>query len=1275
MLSSSSPPKLSTMQPHGLGPGKQASGDLPLMAMLQQKMASDRLPLLPPANNNSTMPSNSQNHPLTSRAYTGLHSPLGHPQHIPFSDFLLRQIDSAECKCFMGLFAELERVWLTVDNRFILWNYRDGVEFFSYEDLDSVILTCGLVRPKSGIFCDDVAHLIVLVSATDIRILGVSTSTSTSASNAPSDDAGLHLLATDIQLPTDGVLMLCVAGTQNGQIWLGGRDGHVYEVVYEYQETWFTRKCQLRRLTGGLFRSLLPAFFSSASSSSSSSSSVGAVVQLVVDEDRGVLYSLADSGHVTVHRLSKKAAGRVEWSIESSLRVSVVDACKSSGGVLNGRSGSVVDVDSFHVISIFALASSTSAGASTRQPALVAVTARGYRVYMALSPANGLEVLHIRALPSIEDERDVNARAIPFTHFDTALVRDGVFFAAGTCAQSGNLLFTSCLDTGSIIKSRQFFEWCSISNTVDRVWDVAETATSSAAAASGTIESGAYNELSTQLTRPPRAFVMLTNHGVYQSVKRRPVDILMSLLSQANGYENESLKLFLESYTGEQICVMCLGIACGNDFVRGGGERVAGLVVDSQLKAWATQLFLRYGMQQQQQQLQHSSSRGGLLKFGGGIGAAGMFDLGRPVGGVGSSFDGDNLSVAFHAVVLYMARIVDPVWNLKLLRIVERDMPSIHGVITGGVHLAELLKQLMSNVSVDQNELAYFDMFLNMVDLVVQGSHFVLLLVANSIPRLVDRMKGDCRAFAESCTFAGLIGSAPGSELVREFTRIMILAIIASNRNIDPICHNLKNACGSFFKAEDIKIFKAQECIQMAETGREDPLELLNQSSTLLVDAAGHIHLNTLKSVCESYLKLGYPEGTVRVPIACARKADPENLALQYYKNPTMGEYASIYHHRLEYYQLVFDTLREILSGMPTNPDVQTQDWYKNSQVIRAIIAAEDELFMYLFFDYMLSERQLVYLVKVPNMTHLQTYLHERQYEKAELGFYLGLLYRNRREYDKATMAFKHLAESPKSNANLEKRLEYLSWALNIAQSQLVSEFEPDFLMELKDIYDVAIVQYEILRSLEAMSARPQLIQELNCHLLNVTELYKICNDCNLYEHKLAIFKVSNHRDDALLEQTWTHILFNQFQHEDRVSKLISLGEKFGKSDVAFPIDIIIRLLESEAYGMNRRDPATWIFIALMKAGFKFGEVFEVYDHMFEDKGPPFNDKEGQLYLLTQILSIMKAWVAESSDASDRKLMYERIARYVAYLSVIGDPSGGRLLTAFQTFQSEINRI
>jgi len=44
--------------------------------------------------------------------------------------FSLTNIIDLECKSFMGLLPEINRAWITIDNRLFLWNYEDGYEIF-----------------------------------------------------------------------------------------------------------------------------------------------------------------------------------------------------------------------------------------------------------------------------------------------------------------------------------------------------------------------------------------------------------------------------------------------------------------------------------------------------------------------------------------------------------------------------------------------------------------------------------------------------------------------------------------------------------------------------------------------------------------------------------------------------------------------------------------------------------------------------------------------------------------------------------------------------------------------------------------------------------------------------------------------------------------------------------------------------------------------------------------------------------------------------------------
>jgi hypothetical protein len=78
--------------------------------------------------------------------------------------------------------------------------------------------------------------LVVLVSNRQVRVLGLSLKSRDTAANLYLDESGpgeLSLYLTQISVNTDGVIMLSLCGLETGQIFLGGRDGHLYELEYE----------------------------------------------------------------------------------------------------------------------------------------------------------------------------------------------------------------------------------------------------------------------------------------------------------------------------------------------------------------------------------------------------------------------------------------------------------------------------------------------------------------------------------------------------------------------------------------------------------------------------------------------------------------------------------------------------------------------------------------------------------------------------------------------------------------------------------------------------------------------------------------------------------------------------------------------------------------------------------------------------------------------------------------------------------------------------------
>jgi nuclear pore complex protein Nup155 len=63
----------------------------------------------------------------------------------------------------MGIFPEINRVWMTIDNRLYLWNYEmEGGDLINtFEDPDQIIVNVSLVKPIPGVFLDQIEVMVI----------------------------------------------------------------------------------------------------------------------------------------------------------------------------------------------------------------------------------------------------------------------------------------------------------------------------------------------------------------------------------------------------------------------------------------------------------------------------------------------------------------------------------------------------------------------------------------------------------------------------------------------------------------------------------------------------------------------------------------------------------------------------------------------------------------------------------------------------------------------------------------------------------------------------------------------------------------------------------------------------------------------------------------------------------------------------------------------------------------------------------------------------------
>lgn len=225
---------------------------------------------------------------------------------MPSAPYIVRASSDMQCNCMMGVFPPISRAWLTIDSDIFMWNYEDGGDLAYFDGLSETILAVGLVKPKAGIFQPHVRHLLVLATPVDIVILGLSYANVQTGSGILNDSmcGGMQLLPDPLySLPTDNTYLLTITSTDNGRIFLAGKDGCLYEVAYQAEAGWFSQRCRKINHSKSSLSFLVPSLLQFTFSEDDP------IVQIEIDNSRNILYTRSEKGVIQVYDLGHDGQG------------------------------------------------------------------------------------------------------------------------------------------------------------------------------------------------------------------------------------------------------------------------------------------------------------------------------------------------------------------------------------------------------------------------------------------------------------------------------------------------------------------------------------------------------------------------------------------------------------------------------------------------------------------------------------------------------------------------------------------------------------------------------------------------------------------------------------------------------------------------------------------------------------------------------------------------------------------------------------------------------
>ncbi|CAH1772348.1 unnamed protein product [Owenia fusiformis] len=490
---------------------------------------------------------------------------------VPLPPELVEQYGHMQCNCRMGLFPEISRAWLTIDSDIFVWNYEDGQDLAYFDGLNETILSAGLVKPKPGIFQPHILYLLCLCTPVDIVLLGVSFTKPFESKTADPGNGEMHLLPDPLfSIPTDNTHIVSIQGAASGRIFMAGKDGCLYELYYQADDGWFSKKCRKINHSKGALSYIIPQFLNF------SFSDEDPVVQISVDNSRNILYTRSEKGTIMLYDLGADGKGmnRVAGLAQNSI---------SHLAALTART----DRSNFkQIVHIAALSQSES-----RNIHLVAVTQTGVRLYFTTNPFGQgnnrpymLQMVHVRHPPGFSASgAPMRPSNVHMAHYDRGMlvlacaqneegnVRDVVW---GISADS--FPFQQQLMETSTTLPIESHTWAVTESVIPQVHERLDPGQSPSPKAEPPL-------VVTQHMETMRRIVLLSSQGSHLVTKLRPVDQLREILIKSRGPDTEEVRAFFQLHKEAQACATCLILACSK------------AAVDQEIAEWATRAFFLYG--------------------------------------------------------------------------------------------------------------------------------------------------------------------------------------------------------------------------------------------------------------------------------------------------------------------------------------------------------------------------------------------------------------------------------------------------------------------------------------------------------------------------------------------------------------------------------------------------------------------------------------------------------------------------------------------------------
>uniref|UniRef100_A0A8D1MN20 Nuclear pore complex protein Nup155 n=1 Tax=Sus scrofa TaxID=9823 RepID=A0A8D1MN20_PIG len=1233
-------------------------------------------------------------------------------RRVPLPPELVEQFGHMQCNCMMGVFPPISRAWLTIDSDIFMWNYEDGGDLAYFDGLSETILAVGLVKPKAGIFQPHVRHLLVLATPVDIVILGLSYTNLQTGSGVLNDSmcGGMQLLPDPLySLPTDNTYLLTITSTDNGRIFLAGKDGCLYEVAYQAEAGWFSQRCRKINHSKSSLSFLVPSLLQFTFSEDDP------IVQIAVDNSRNILYTRSEKGVIQVYDLGHDGQGMNR--VASVSQNSIVSAA--------GNIARTIDRSVFKpIVQIAVIENSESLDCQ-----LLAVTHAGVRLYFSTCPfrqplarPNSLILVHVRLPPGFSASSTVEKPS----KVHKALYSKGILLMAASENEDNDILW--CVNHDTFPFQKPMMETQMTTRVDGHSW------------ALSAIDDLKVDKIITPLNKdhipitdspvvvqqhmlPPKKFVLLSAQGSLMFHKLRPVDQLRHLLVSNVGGDGEEIERFFKLHQEDQACATCLILACST------------AACDREVSAWATRAFFRYGGEAQMRfptALPTPSNVGPILgspvysssPVPSGSPYPNPSFLGTPSQGVHppamstpvctvgnpaappapsmSCMTGPEIvySGKHNGICIYFSRIMGNIWDASLvvervfksgnreITAIESSVPSqlLESVLQELKGLQEFLDRNSqfaggplgnpsTTAKVQQRLIGFMrpengntqqmqqelqrkfheaqlseKVSLQAIQQLVRKSYQALalwrLLCEHQFTVIVGELQKEFQEQLKITTFKDLV--IRDKELTGALIASLINCYIRDNAAVDGISLHLQDICPLLYSTDDAVCSKANELLQRSRQvqNKVEKEKMLRESLKEYQKISNQVDLS---NVCAQYRQVRFYEGVVELSLTAAEKKDPQGLGLHFYKHGEPEEDIvglQAFQERLNSYKCITDTLQELVNQSKAAPQSPSVPKKPGPPVLSSD-------------PNMLSNEEAGH--------HFEQMLKLSQRSKDEL--FSIALYNWLIQADLADKLLQiaspflepHLVRMAKVDQN---KVRYMDLLWRYYEKNRSFSNAARVLSKLADMHSTEI----------SLQQRLEYIARAILSAKSSTAISSIAADGEFLhelEEKMEVSANELNESVTLSSPDRMHALS---------LKIVLLGKIYAGTPRFFPLDFIVQFLEQQVCTLNW--DVGFVIQTMNEIGVPLPRLLEVYDHLFKSRDPFWNRMKKPLHLLDCIHVLLTRYVGNPSQVLNcerrrfTNLCLDAVCGYLVELQSMSSSAAVQAITGnFKSLQAKLERL